>query len=138
MTNYITLNLENLTEKEKEYISKLANKTPIKRLSIADIRNGENFKIGNLEFTKKRNIDGGVEAILNDCCTINVGINELVDFGDKYENGFLKKAEAYKKNVLQTLSLDFEPLASFVIEPSSIDVKVKLLCFFEPNTPVSL
>lgn len=56
MTETITINLENLTEKERAHFYKLLAKG--KGLAPSKVENGETFKIDGIEFIKFTNIDG--------------------------------------------------------------------------------
>ncbi len=91
--NNLTVNLENLTEKEREQLLKLVSKSN-KGTKLSDIENGKTFKIGDIEFIKFKDINGATVAVAKD-------IVFKSKFGD---NNNLHNSAVHKKLVNEFLS----------------------------------
>jgi len=65
--NEVILNLDKLSEDERAQVLRMAEKTKAgKGVSLADVKDGETFKVGGIEFIKFPSVDGMTPAVAKD------------------------------------------------------------------------
>ena len=62
----ISINYENLSNEDKILLDKIIKKANAKKIKLSDIKDGDNFKIGDVEFIKFSDIGGITIAVTKD------------------------------------------------------------------------